>query len=102
MTIARKFSLFTILVLPLFVGRNAAAATINDLGIVGAIGNDVFQNASDDEALLHAQILLNMGASQTNPQGCTLQPPDNFCYQTSSTDYTGTLTGAVRVDGSLD
>ena len=106
MTIARKFSLLTTLVLSLFVGRSAAAATISSInspGVVGAIGSDVFDNANNAETLLNAELLLDMGASETNPNGCTLQPPNNFCFQTSSTNYTGDLTGGVRVEGgSLD
>jgi VPDSG-CTERM motif len=72
-------------------GSNAYALTINDPGVVGVVGVD-----STIDPLTATIHLLGMTASQSDPSGCSIT---TNCYQTSSTDYVGTVT-AVAASGS--
>jgi hypothetical protein len=76
---------------------NAHALTINDTGVVGAIGGQLGNNSLDTN-LTYAQALLDMGANETDPSNCLLTT--SGCYTTSSTDYSGTIDTTTAISGT--
>ena len=77
------------------------ALSINDTGVVGTIENPANQNAEVDNVTDWANYLLGLGAGATViADGNTPTDGVNENYATSTTDYNGTLTGGLRIDGA--
>jgi hypothetical protein len=74
------------------------ALTINDPGVVGAVGGEALANADVTTERAAAQHLLDMLLGTSDPVGCSLA---NSCYQTSNTEYSGTLQGGTKSDPDL-
>ena len=76
------------------------ALTINDPGVVGIIDAGT-QNSSVDNEIDWANYLLSLGANATTFHDGNI-PPDGVTeyYETSSTDYNGTLTGGLQIGGA--
>ena len=89
----RLVGIITGFVVTLGLTSSAFALTINDPGVVGAYGIDSGFNSSVANEILVGQHLLDMAAGTTDPNGCSLSGP---CYQTSNTEYSGTLTGGIQ------
>lgn len=79
---------------------NANALLINDPGVVGSIEAGT-QSADVDNVTEWANFLLDLAANRITTTDGNV-PPDNTTenYETSSTDYVGTLAGGVRVNGA--
>ena len=76
------------------------ALTINDPGVVGTIDSGT-QNASVDNVTEWANFLLGLGANETvTADGNTPLDGVTEDYATSSTDYSDTLTGGLRINGA--
>jgi hypothetical protein len=83
-----------------FLAAPVYSLTINDAGVVGAASGETGGNANETTATAIANHLLAMGASESDPDPCSLSGTTT-CYKTSSTDYNGTLdvADATKVDG---
>ena len=84
----KKLAISAAVVFLVSLSSNALALTIDSPGVVGAIGGDALPNANETTEAAAAQHLLDMLAGTSDPSGCSLA---NACYQTSSTEYSGTL-----------
>jgi hypothetical protein len=83
------------------LNSNAFALALNDPGVVGTIEAGT-QNSSVPNEIQWGQYLLDLGASATvTADGNTPLDGATENYETSTTDYSGTLTGGTQVGGGV-
>jgi hypothetical protein len=76
----------------------AYALTINDPGVVGAASGESGSGGAVALALGVSNKLLSMAAGTADPAGCDLNGTVE-CYRTSTTEYTGSVSGGTEVVG---
>jgi hypothetical protein len=80
------------------IAAPAYALTINDPGVVGAASGETGSGGAVARALEISNHLLAMAANTADPAACDLNG-DAACYRTSTTEYTGSVSGGTEVTG---
>lgn len=70
--------------------------TLNSPGVVGTLDGKLANNSVDNQ-IVAAQHLLDMGANTVDPLNAAL----GLYYRTSSTEYSGVLTGGTPIVGDV-
>lgn len=79
----------------------AYALTINDPGVVGAASGESGSGGAVALALGVSNKLLSMAAGTADGAGCDLNGALE-CYRTSTTEYTGSVSGGTEVGGATN
>ena len=81
------------------MSTSGLALTINDTGVVGIIENPFNQNAEVDNVTEWANYLLGLVAPDSGFADADGDGSDEY-YMTGPTEYSGTLTDGLRIDGA--
>lgn len=103
MRITRFTTWAAVIACTLFLAAPAHALTLNDPGVVGTIETDVDSNQATNVAneVEWANFLLALAANQNvTVDGNTPVDGDREHYVTSSTNYTGTLSGGTQIQNT--